>query len=125
MKKRGSLMLAGMVVGCALDIAQAQEPTTEQAPSDAVTAGHNFALKVCAACHVVAKDQKSPPILKAPAPSFSELVRRPNLSEDFLRQFLSSPHGNIGAKGKMPNPQLVDYQIDEVVAYLLSMRGRR
>ncbi|MGB5085696.1 MAG: cytochrome c [Methylocystis silviterrae] len=125
MKKRVSLMLAGMVVGCAIDIGQAQEPATQQAPSDVVTAGHNFAVKVCAACHVVAKDQKSSPILKPPAPSFSELVRRQNLSEDFLRQFLSSPHGNIGAKGKMPSPQLVDYQIDEVVAYLLSLRGRR
>lgn len=92
----------------------------EAKPSGAVVAaGHDFALHVCAACHVVARDQKTKPILKPPAPSFVSIAGRPATSEAFLREFLSKPHG------KMPNPELADFQIDEVVAYLLSLKPRR
>jgi mono/diheme cytochrome c family protein len=86
---------------------------------DLAPAGRAFALQVCAACHVVAKDQQSAPILKPPAPSFAAIVRRPKTTEAFLRAFLGAPHG------KMPNPQLADFQIDEVVAYMLSLKQRR
>ncbi len=92
----------------------------ETQPSGAlVTAGHEFALQVCAACHVVAKDQASKPILKPPAPSFLLIAGRQTTTEAFLRQFLSKPHG------KMSNPELADFQIDEVVAYLLSLKPKR
>ncbi len=36
---------------------------------DDATAGHKLALEVCAACHVVAKDQRIAPIMNPPAPS--------------------------------------------------------
>ena len=91
---------------------------------DKISAGRAFAEKVCAACHVVAANQDFAPILKPPAPSFFAIARRKNLSEVFLRRFLSAPHGKRGESGKMPNPQLADYQIDEVVAYLLSLKSR-
>lgn len=88
--------------------------------ADKVAAGHNFALAVCAACHQVAKDQSSKPLLNPPAPSFTMIAQRTNLTEAVLRQFLSSTHGNAGST--MPNPQLVDYQVDELIAYILSLR---
>jgi hypothetical protein len=34
-----------------------------------------------------------------------------------------APHGNLGTSAKMPNPQLADFQIDKVVAYLLSLKS--
>jgi mono/diheme cytochrome c family protein len=117
MKKQAAFLFASMA---ASGLANSQE-----AKRDPVTAGHDFALKVCAACHVVANDQQSPPMLKPPAPSFSKIVKNPGFSEQSLRQLLSSPHGNLGKNGKMPNPQLAEYQIDEVVAYLLELKRRR
>jgi cytochrome c2 len=92
---------------------------------DLISAGRVFAEKVCAACHVVAEDQRFAPILKPPAPSFLDIARRPDLSEASLRQFLRAPHGDKGKNSKMPNALLAQYQIDEVVAYLLSLKGGR
>jgi hypothetical protein len=42
-----------------------------------------------------------------------------------LRKFLSSPHGDLGATGRMPNPQLLDYQIARSVAYFMSLKQAR
>lgn len=99
--------------------ARAGEESKLDAADARVAAGHKFALQVCAACHVVAKDQTTRPILKPPAPSFSVIARRPSVTEAFLRGFLRTPHG------KMPNPELADFQIDEVVAYMLSLKHNR
>ncbi len=118
MKKMASLLLALTLAGGAARLARAQEGQNDLAAS-----GHDFALKVCAACHVVATDQMSPPILKPPAPSFLALVRHGDISETSLRKLLSTPHGNLGRAKKMPNPQLADFQIDKVVAYLLSLKS--
>ena len=116
--KTAPLLLAIMLAGGAASPALAQE-----SQSDPIASGHDFALKVCAACHVVATDQMSPPILKPPAPSFLTLVRHGEVSEASLRKLLSTPHGNLGRAKKMPNPQLADFQIDKVVAYLLSLKS--
>jgi mono/diheme cytochrome c family protein len=89
----------------------------EEPPKDLAAAGHEFALKVCANCHVVEKGQKAAPLLKPPAPSFTSIVARREVNEPWLRAFLSKPHGNMGRAQKMPNPQLVDFQIDKIVAY--------
>jgi mono/diheme cytochrome c family protein len=108
------LWLTATIVCSAVSVARAE---------DKVAAGHELALKVCSACHVVAKDQDLAPILRPPAPSFFAIAHRLEITEAFLRQFLSAPHGNRGKSLKMPNPQLVYYQIDEVVAYMLSLKG--
>jgi len=115
--KTASLLFATMLACGAAWPAWAQE-----SQSDLAASGHDFALKVCAACHVVAADQVSPPILKPPAPSFLALVRHRDVSEASLRKLLSAPHGNLGRSAKMPNPQLAEFQIDKVVAYLLSLK---
>ncbi|WP_330083411.1 cytochrome c [Methylocystis iwaonis] len=104
-------LLGGVVPG----VGQESNPPD----ADARIAGHKFALQVCAACHVAAKDQTTRPILKPPAPSFLRIMRRPSVTEAFLRGFLRTPHG------KMPNPELADFQIDEVVAYMLSLEQKK
>jgi mono/diheme cytochrome c family protein len=116
--KTASLLLAIMLACGAAPLARAQD-----GQSDLAASGHDFALKVCAACHVVATDQISPPILKPPAPSFAAIVKHGDVSEASLRKLLSTPHGNLGRSAKMPNPQLADFQIDKVVAYLLSLKS--
>ncbi len=118
MKTSTSLLLALMLVCGVASGAKAQD-----SESELVASGHDFELKVCAACHVVAKDQKSPPILKPPAPSFAAILKRGDVSEASLRKLLSTPHGNLGRSAKMPNPQLADFQIDKIVAYLLHLKA--
>ena len=88
------------------------------------TRGHDFALLVCAACHVVAVDQKAPPILRTPGPSFDAIADRPGTTERSLRAFLTTTHAKIANPAGMPNEQLVGYQIDEVVTYILSLRHK-
>jgi len=63
------------------------------------------------------------PILRNPGPSFAAIAARPSTSEATLRAYLMTRHPDMGPAGQMPNPRLVDYQIDEVVAYILSLRG--
>ncbi|MGA8171489.1 MAG: c-type cytochrome [Methylocystis sp.] len=116
--KTTSLLLVLTLAGGAPSLAWAQDGQAELAAS-----GHDFALKVCAACHVVAKDQTSPPILRPPAPSFLALVKHRDMSEASLRKLLGAPHGNLGRARKMPNPRLADFQIDKVVAYVLGLKS--
>ena len=105
--KTASLLLALMLACGAAPLARAEEGQSD----------------LVAACHVVAADQISPPILKPPAPSFVAIVKHGDVSEASLRKLLSTPHGNLGRSAKMPNPQLADFQIDKVVAYLLSLKS--
>ena len=83
-----------------------------------VRKGHELALQICAACHVVAPDQSARPLLKPPAPEFSAIANRPTATAASLTEFLQVPHG------KMPNPMLADYQVTALTAYLMSLRTK-
>jgi mono/diheme cytochrome c family protein len=87
-------------------------------------AGRAIALKTCASCHVVAADQASAPLLKPPAPSFSEIAAQPATTEGSLRSFLRNPHGEPRRSSKMPGFILPDSQVAQVVAYILSLRPK-
>ena len=43
---------------------------------DEVQKGHQLAATICAVCHVAAADQRYPPIMKPPAPSFVSIAQR-------------------------------------------------
>jgi mono/diheme cytochrome c family protein len=90
---------------------------------DLVAAGRSFAQRVCGACHVVTPQSKETPLLSPPGPSFAVLAQRPLLTEQVLREFLASNHGAMGPHEAMPNPRLVDYQIDEIVAFMMSLKA--
>ncbi len=91
--------------------------------SDRVAAGREFAQRVCGACHVVSPQDE--PVLSPPASSFATLAQRPSLTEQALRQFLATNHSTVGPHEAMPNPRLVDYQIDEIVAFMMSLRAAK
>lgn len=95
-----------------------------RAASDAVVRGRAFAELVCSSCHAVS-DKAAVPLLREPGPSFVQIAARPSTTEMSLRDFLANEHPALGSAGRMPNPRLADYQIDEVVAYILSLRGPR
>jgi mono/diheme cytochrome c family protein len=110
----GALMLGLLMAG---GQASAQE-------AQAVAEGHAIALKVCAICHVIGPDQAEPPQMKPPAPDFTEIAQRPNVTEPFLRDFLMKPHGEGRALSAMPGFLIPGPQADAVIAYLLSLKPR-
>ena len=118
MMLRRSALLTLMLSVAFASAAQAETPN-----SDLVAAGRNFAQRVCGACHVVTPQSKESPLLSPPGPSFAVLARRPLLTEQPLREFLASNHGTMGPQEAMPNPRLVDYQIDEIVAFMMSLKA--
>ena len=77
-------------------------------------AGQQFAREICAACHAVEKGDKM--ISLEGAPPFQEVADDPAASEISLRVFLRSPHET------MPDLVLSDEEMDDVVAYILSLR---
>ena len=90
--------------------------------ADDVKQGHHLAVRICAYCHVAARDQPIRPILRPAAPSFESIAQRKNMSAEFVKTFLTTTHRDIGAPKGMPNPELVDFQIQQVAAYLLSLK---
>jgi mono/diheme cytochrome c family protein len=77
-------------------------------------AGASLAREVCAKCHVVAEDQMIDP---AVGPSLLEVAEDPATTELSLRAFLQTPHPT------MPNLMLTPEETDDIVAYLLSLKG--
>ena len=84
--------------------------------------GREIAMRVCAACHVVVDGQAVAPTLNPPAPSFAEIAARPNVTEAFLRDFLTKPHGQARALSAMPGFLMPSYQADAAIAYLMSQK---
>jgi len=117
MKKLLPYALALATVSATSGVAPAEE-----ARADLVAAGHDFALKICSSCHVVAIDQTSSPLMNPPAPSFSEIAARPATTESSLRDFLAKPHGEARRSSKMPAFMLGDRQITQIIAYLASLK---
>ena len=86
--------------------------------------GHRLAIIICSYCHLAATDQADKPILQPPGPSFASLARRKDVSADSLRAFLTTTHRDVSRSQGMPNPELLDYQIKQVAAYILSLRDK-
>ena len=107
-------------------LAVAASPTQAEVPSGAqIAAGHKFAETVCGACHVVTQQRDEQPYSAPPGPSFAVLAQRSSLTEQSLREFLGSNHRYLGPARAMPNPRLVDYQINEIVAYIMSLKAAK
>jgi mono/diheme cytochrome c family protein len=105
-----------LLSACFAANAQAAMPSSDQ-----IAAGRKFAQLVCGACHVVTRDRDEIPIRRPSAPSFVTIAQRPSFTEQSLRKFLGTNHRELGPAESMPNPRLVDYQIDEIIAYILSL----
>ena len=86
-----------------------------QEPGD-VAAGAALARTWCSNCHVIGKDAVGSP--SDAAPSFASVAGQPQTTQFSLRVFLQTHHRN------MPNYQLSRTEMDDVVAYILSLRDR-
>ena len=82
--------------------------------------GRELATKECAPCHVVRTDQDQ--TLQPSGPSFEEIAQGAKTDTEFLRGFLKGTQSNIGHPGAMPNPQLLEEEIQKIGAYIRSLR---
>jgi len=79
--------------------------------------GRVLAEHWCMACHVVEREPPGTP--DAVVPSFSAIARTPSTSADSLDRYLSSGHT------RMPDFKLSRDERNVLIAYILSLRGRR
>jgi cytochrome c2 len=80
--------------------------------------GQGFALEVCTPCHVVSKEQRSPPRF-ADAPAFSAIANARGMTATALAAFLGSPHPT------MPNLILSADEQRDVISYIISLQTKR
>lgn len=79
-------------------------------------AGQRIAETWCRNCHVVGNT--GPGSANDAAPSFSSIAGMPSTTAMSLRAFLLAPHVS------MPDYQFARGEMDDVIAYLLSLRGQ-
>ena len=77
--------------------------------------GQALADKVCSPCHAVSDKAGRP---------FSTIAKDAYTSPQALKSYLGSTHATISHPGAMPNPELTDRQIEEIAAYLASLRAK-
>jgi mono/diheme cytochrome c family protein len=110
-------MMLGVMLAMALaPQAFAQAPAEEGDP----VKGREIARMWCANCHVV---EDNPARGADTAATFATIAGRAGVTADGLRAFLSAQH-STASQGRMPNLSLSRNDVDNVVAYLLSLRGR-
>ena len=115
------MMRSGLALSLAVGLAGIEPALGQEAK---IADGRAIALRVCAICHVVTDDQAVAPTLKPPAPSFADIAARPNVTEAFLRDFLTKPHGKARALSAMPGFLMPSYEADAAIAYLLSLKPK-
>ena len=80
-----------------------------------VEGGHALATAWCRNCHAVEPKEIVGPY--ADIPSFVEIARLPSTTASSLHAFLTTPHGD------MPDIKLKSSEIDDIVNYILSLKG--
>jgi mono/diheme cytochrome c family protein len=91
-------------------------PASAQQIGDPV-AGRRLAEMWCSNCHVIGPNAAGPG--SDAVPTFPGIARMPSTTAMSLRAFLQTPHA------RMPDIQMSREQIDDVIAYILSLRDRR
>ena len=78
-----------------------------------VKAGRELAEKTCSPCHVVSEKAGSP---------FPDIAKGDHATPEALRDFLHTTHANVSHPGGMPAQELTEQEIDELAAYIASLR---
>jgi mono/diheme cytochrome c family protein len=107
---RLSLNIAALLVGGLLS-----NPSSADELGNA-DGGRTYALQTCASCHAVQLQELESPV--AEATPFKMIADRPEMTRLALRVFLQSPHPS------MPNLMVDGEDADNVIAYILSLKGK-
>lgn len=78
--------------------------------------GSEYAQQVCASCHAVRLQDLESPV--AEATPFKMIADKPEITRLALQVFLQSPHPT------MPNLMVVGEDADNLIAYILSLKGK-
>ena len=78
-------------------------------------AGEQLARLQCAECHLMPGGQRA---TAAGIPTFQAIGNNPRVTALSLNAFLQTPHD------RMPNIMLTRREIDDLVAYILSLKAR-
>jgi len=116
-------VLTAVAVFAAWSALAAKQQTTP--PEGNVQAGRAFALLACTGCHVVAPDQPFKPVYKGPPnpPDFKDIANLPGVTAQSLRQHLETLPA-VPQKGHMPNLELSEDELRDVVAFIISLRDQ-
>lgn len=79
--------------------------------------GRAFAANNCTACHAVQAGEEASPLHTAP--SFTAVANTPGVTELALHTFFRTSHKN------MPNFIIASKDIDDVTAYILSLKEKK
>jgi mono/diheme cytochrome c family protein len=77
--------------------------------------GLTYAKRVCAECHAVEAGEEQSPHLNAP--TFDAVAKTPGMTERALIVWLQTSHPT------MPNLVIPDDDTDNIIAYIMSLRG--
>jgi len=101
----------------------------QQTPApNRVAEGRALALLACTGCHVVTPDQPFRPIFAGSPqpPDFRTIANKPNTSAESLRKYLTNLPAvpPLGPPQVMANPNLTSDELENVVAFIMSLRLR-
>jgi len=120
--KSGRLSVLAVI---ALSIAWPGDLNSETRPvAGKAEAGRSFALLACTGCHVVSADQPFKPIYSGlpHPPDFKEIANRSDLTAAWLRHHLETLPAV--PKSGMPNLPLSSQQLEDIVAFIISLRDK-
>ncbi len=110
-------MLATLLPRSALALLLGTGPAWAQELAGDASRGEALAEKWCADCHEVAPGSRGP--TWSEVPTFQAVADDPAVTETALRAFLQTPHQN------MPDLRPTAEQSDDLVAYILGLKGWR
>lgn len=90
------------------------DSSSAQSIGDAA-AGRQLASTWCTQCHRISSRDREPTRMP---PDFGAVAAMPRQTEMSLRVFLQTPHGD------MPRYQFTRAEMDDIIAYILSLRSR-
>jgi mono/diheme cytochrome c family protein len=110
-------LFSGFLVASSLAV-----PAQESSAAGNVEAGRTLALLACTGCHVVLPNQPFAPLIGGLS-DFYTIANRPNTTQASLRRFLSDLPA-VPPRGRMANPALTSDQMEDIVAFIMSLRDR-
>jgi mono/diheme cytochrome c family protein len=109
MKGRAALLIGGLLLPALL---ATTSNAAEQAASGDSVRGRHLALAWCSNCHALDGEIRR----SGDTPDFTAIARKPSTSAASLRAFLQTAHAG------MPDWQLTRDEIEDLIAYILSLK---
>lgn len=106
-------LVRNLVLGACMTMV-AVAPASSQTFGDA-SAGRAIAATFCAQCHRISALDRDTDRMP---PDFAAVANMPSFTELSMRVFLQTPHG------QMPRYQFSQNELDDIIAYLASLKRR-